>query len=32
MEVADAGLIMPSKSTWFDPRLRSGLTVRILDE
>jgi uncharacterized protein (DUF1015 family) len=32
MEVADAGLIMPPKSTWFEPKLRSGLTVRLLDE
>ncbi|MBI4864925.1 MAG: DUF1015 domain-containing protein [Candidatus Riflebacteria bacterium] len=32
MEVADAGQVMPPKSTWFEPKLRSGLTVRILDE
>lgn len=25
MKVADAGLIMPPKSTWFEPKLRSGL-------
>ena len=25
MEVADAGEIMPPKSTWFEPKLRSGL-------
>jgi uncharacterized protein (DUF1015 family) len=25
--VADAGLIMPPKSTWFEPKLRSGLFV-----
>jgi len=24
-EVADAGLLMPPKSTWFEPKLRSGL-------
>ncbi|MSR17561.1 MAG: DUF1015 domain-containing protein [Phycisphaerales bacterium] len=24
-EVADAGLVMPPKSTWFEPKLRSGL-------
>ncbi len=23
--VADAGLLMPPKSTWFEPKLRSGL-------
>jgi glutamate dehydrogenase (NADP+) len=27
MEVSDAGLIMPAKSTWFEPKLRSGLFV-----
>ena len=32
MAVADAGLVMPPKSTWFEPKLRSGLTVRLLDE
>ena len=25
--VADAGLIMPPKSTWFEPKLRSGLFI-----
>lgn len=25
MEVADAGALMPPKSTWFEPKLRSGL-------
>ncbi|ACC98264.1 Uncharacterized conserved protein DUF1015 [Elusimicrobium minutum Pei191] len=25
MKVADAGLVMPPKSTWFEPKLRSGL-------
>lgn len=25
--VADAGLIMPPKSTWFDPKIRSGLFI-----
>ena len=30
--VADAGLVMPPKSTWFEPKLRSGLIVRPLDE
>jgi len=27
MSVADAGLNMPPKSTWFEPKLRSGLVV-----
>ncbi|MCC5848067.1 MAG: DUF1015 domain-containing protein [Verrucomicrobia bacterium] len=30
MAVADAGLIMPPKSTWFEPKLRSGLFVHTL--
>jgi uncharacterized protein (DUF1015 family) len=25
--VADAGLLMPPKSTWFEPKLRSGIFV-----
>ena len=29
--VADAGRIMPPKSTWFEPKLRSGLLVHSLD-
>ena len=32
MTVADAGVVMPPKSTWFEPKLRSGLIVRPLDE
>lgn len=31
MAVADAGLVMPPKSTWFEPKLRSGLLVHALD-
>ncbi len=31
MSVADAGMIMPPKSTWFEPKLRSGLFVHTLD-
>jgi uncharacterized protein (DUF1015 family) len=31
MAVADAGEVMPPKSTWFEPKLRSGLLVRTLD-
>jgi len=30
MELADAGMIMPPKSTWFEPKLRSGLFVHLL--
>ena len=32
MRVADAGEVMPPKSTWFEPKLRSGLTVRLLGD
>lgn len=31
MSVSDAGEIMPPKSTWFEPKLRSGLLVHSLD-
>lgn len=31
MAVADAGEIMPPKSTWFEPKLRSGLLIHRLD-
>ncbi len=31
LEVSDAGLCMPAKSTWFEPKLRSGLFVHALD-
>ncbi len=31
MDIADAGQIMPPKSTWFEPKLRSGLLVHELD-
>ena len=27
MAVSDAGKLMPPKSTWFEPKLRSGLFV-----
>ena len=30
MAVSDAGMIMPPKSTWFEPKLRSGLFVHTL--
>ena len=31
MTIADSGLIMPPKSTWFEPKPRSGIIVRLLD-
>jgi len=31
MAVADAGAIMPPKSTWFEPKLRSGLLVHLME-
>ncbi len=30
MDIADAGEVMPPKSTWFEPKLRSGLFVHKL--
>lgn len=32
MDVADAGELMPPKSTWFEPKPRSGFTIHLLDE
>ncbi len=29
--VADAGMLMPPKSTWFEPKLRSGLFIHSLE-
>ncbi|MFC2090068.1 DUF1015 domain-containing protein [Bacteroidota bacterium] len=31
MDIADNGLIMPPKTTWFEPKLRSGLVIHSLD-
>ena len=31
MDVADAGNVMPPKSTWFEPKLLSGLATYLLD-
>ena len=28
LSVADAGRLMPPKSTWFEPKLLSGLFIR----
>ncbi|MCD7825068.1 MAG: DUF1015 family protein [Clostridiaceae bacterium] len=30
-DVADAGMLMPPKSTWFEPKLRSGLLIHELE-
>lgn len=30
MNIADAGEIMPPKSTWFEPKLRSGMLVHLI--
>jgi len=32
MEIADAGKLMPPKSTWFEPKLRSGIFIHKLSE
>ncbi|MCC8072645.1 MAG: DUF1015 family protein [Clostridiales bacterium] len=32
MSIADAGLIMPPKSTWFEPKLLSGLFIHHLSD
>ena len=31
ISVADSGDVMPPKSTWFEPKLRSGLVVRLFN-
>ncbi|HHI75552.1 MAG TPA: DUF1015 family protein, partial [Gammaproteobacteria bacterium] len=31
MAVADAGEVMPPKSTWFEPKLADGLVSHVLD-
>ncbi|KAL0231360.1 hypothetical protein GEMRC1_010764 [Eukaryota sp. GEM-RC1] len=31
MAVADAGMLMPPKSTWFTPKLASGLVIRLIE-
>ena len=31
MDIADSGNIMPPKTTWFEPKLRSGLAIHTLD-
>ena len=31
LSVADSGKVMPPKSTWFEPKLRSGMVVRLIN-
>jgi uncharacterized protein (DUF1015 family) len=31
MAIADAGEVMPPKSTWFEPKLKSGLIIHCID-
>ncbi|MBO4410648.1 MAG: DUF1015 domain-containing protein [Lachnospiraceae bacterium] len=31
LSVADAGLLMPPKSTWFEPKLRSGIAIHKIE-
>jgi len=31
-DVADAGKMMPPKSTWFEPKLESGLMIHLLND
>jgi uncharacterized protein (DUF1015 family) len=31
IDIADNGMIMPPKTTWFEPKLRSGLVIHSLD-
>jgi uncharacterized protein (DUF1015 family) len=30
-DVADAGMLMPPKSTWFEPKLREGVVIHALE-
>lgn len=32
IDIADSGNIMPPKTTWFEPKLRSGLVIHKLDD
>ena len=31
MDIADSGMIMPPKTTWFEPKRRSGVLIHSLD-
>ena len=32
MAIADLGEVMPPKSTWFEPKLRTGLLTNVFDQ
>ncbi len=32
MSIADANKVMPPKSTWFEPKLRTGLVIHVLND
>lgn len=32
MAAADEGLVMPPKSTWFEPKLRDALTIHLIGD
>ena len=32
LSVADAGLLMPPKSTWFEPKLKSGIFIHEIEK
>jgi uncharacterized protein (DUF1015 family) len=32
MQIANTGAVMPPKSTWFEPKLRSGMFVHKLSQ
>ena len=32
IDIADSGAIMPPKTTWFEPKLRSGLAIHLLGD
>ena len=32
MDIADTGNIMPPKTTWFEPKLRSGVVIHTFEE
>lgn len=32
MQIADAGKILPPKSTYFEPRVKSGIVIKVLDK
>ncbi|RMH54549.1 MAG: DUF1015 domain-containing protein [Candidatus Hydrogenedentota bacterium] len=32
MEIADAGRIMPPKSTWFEPKLKDGFVIKVISD